>query len=529
MKHDRYLSLIFALLQLCRWQSSYGQTTDPFRLTGTRTDYRYFYYQEEWTGVDSSSFVYSQCNFRHNTLSPNYYFNGLNGRLAVPIDFDASYYYEGLFPVVSYPIIVTGSLWKYDEMNTYQYITWEDTWKNLDWKSRTYTDNQIAHMYSTYENEPANNYYINHTIEGLPETFLITSGSNSDSLQYYTFQWEDDRLQQYTSYIGYPNLTKNDSHEYFFNADLLVQEEWVRKFTGYPEEISYLYKRWTFTYNADGYVTRIQQFLPDNGGWVSDWDKHIVMEGDLPVEVRTLTRNIDTLASPTYTDAWDTLDLTRLYFSDSKLDSVIKMLRSASGVLSPFSSEYFSYTDDMINIYDLKYADNVLYVNNQHINHVYDENGRLTAIYKRFDYENFSNAYDTLFYYDTFGNIILKELYEGTSYEQPCTYVSTEPVKRIHYYYEQVPFAGTSDGDLFVHIFPSPANEQFAIEMAVKGDLDNETELLIANMQGKVIYRKTLAPGISFHQVDCSDWTSGMYAICVRQDENVAWQKVMVK
>lgn len=528
MRYTTVTPLLIAMLLAWTCQHASGQTSSPSRLIGTSTEYLVL---GEWQAIDSAVYTYSLSNFKQDTHAPTYLFNGLQGRLAVPSTFDASYFYTGLFPEVSSPLFSIGSRWKFDSLINYDYsfdYPDEGEWYIDDWIVRTYANNLVAQETIHYGNS-LSSHSITYNSAGLPLTYATSIEPDGDSLGYIECKWSGNALLQYTSYGCVPNLYKNYEHIYTLDNSGGTTEEVIRSYEGTTNTVAHLDERWTISYDANGFVSRLQRWLPDNGEWVSDWDRHIIMDGAQPAKTYTLTREVDTLSIPTYLSDWDTLNHTQFYFSGTELDSVIKEQQDTYGALVPFSGEYFSYTEGKINIYDRIYKVDGLFNYDEHVNHVYDEAGRLSAIYRRVDYPGYSSAYDTLFYYDDLGNVILKKLYHGTSYDQPCTFVPTDEIARIHYYYEQIPFAGTSEGNLFVHVYPSPASEMLSIEMAMNGDPDDATQLLISNMQGKVVYRTTLEPGITFHQVDCSNWITGMYAVRLLQNEDAAWQKVMVK
>jgi len=528
MRYTTCATLLLAVGLVSTGQPTFGQTSNPSRLVGTST---YYQVQDEWQALDSSVYTYSLSNFKQDSHAPTYLFNGLHGRLAVPLSFDASYFFTGLFPEVSSPLFSLGSRWKFDSLINYDYgieFPEEGEWYLDDWIVRAYSNNLVAQESLHYGNSIFSQS-ISYNSAGQPITYVSSMDPEGDSLGYIECKWSDNSLLKYTSYGCVPSLHKNYEHIYTLDNSGRPAEELIRSYEGTTDAVTQLDERWTISYDASGFVSRLQRWLPDNGEWVSDWDMHIIMEGVQPIETFTLTRDVDTLSTPTFLGNWDTLNHTQLFYSGTELDSVIKQQSDSYGLLVPFSGEYFTYTEGKINIYDRIYKEDGLFNFNEHINHVYDESGRLSAIYRRVDYPGFSTAYDTLFHYDDYGNVIVKELFSCTSYDQSSTYVATDAVARIHYYYEQIPFAGTGEGNLFVHVFPSPANEILSIELAMTDDPYDETQLLISNMQGKVVYRTTLGSGITFHQVDCSNWISGIYAICVRQNEHNAWQKVMVK
>jgi hypothetical protein len=73
-----------------------------------------------------------------------------------------------------------------------------------------------------------------------------------------------------------------------------------------------------------------------------------------------------------------------------------------------------------------------------------------------------------------------------------------------------------SSGD--VNVFPVPANDKLNIQ------LDEESEITVCSITGQKIFNKKGAA----LEVDCSEWSSGMYIIKIGKGNNLTFRKIPV-
>ncbi len=81
---------------------------------------------------------------------------------------------------------------------------------------------------------------------------------------------------------------------------------------------------------------------------------------------------------------------------------------------------------------------------------------------------------------------------------------------------DTLPPPGPAPGDYEVGIGPNPASGQVSIEISLPEYESGTAELEVVDMLGRVLYRHRFPPFAYLHQVDVSEWASGVYNVVLR-------------
>lgn len=515
---------------LCASKMLNGQTQDPYRLIGTKTAYNF--YDTGWKSYDSTRTVYSGSAIRHQTPMPLFHFNGLEGRVPLSMNTYTPLFYAGAYPTLSYPIFGPIESAEYDSLIRYSFdYPDEDTWSVTTWNARTYMNHMLQLENRETDGSPSKeSSYIGYDAVGLPVEYAISSGYfyPLDPYVVYTFTYSDYGLASYTQEYP-PSGLKVQTVDYTHDASGKPTEEIVHFYQQYGSNLSYLYEKWIFLYDDKGRVNRLQRWLPYDGEWVQEFDHMFEIENDLPRSLITLYREVDTMSVFNVLGAWDTIFRTQLYYTGGIVDSVLtEKQMTGQNDLSSYRREYFNYSGDLLSAYSLLYDVPGIYNDDQNITFTYDGSGRMTSQNKTVIFDSYCSQSDSIYYYDDVGNVVLIEVHKGTSYEEPCGIISTYPEERYYYYYEEVPFAGTSEGDFALHVFPSPATDQFAIQTEALGNSSDDLLVRIFNMQGQEVFTSVRSGDTPYFTINCNSWGSGVYMVKVEHGASTAWQKVII-
>ena len=515
---------------LCASKMLNGQTQAPYRLIGTKTAYNF--YDTGWKSYDSTRYVYSGSAIRHQTPMPLFHFNGLEGRVPLSMNTYTPLFYAGAYPTLSYPIFGPIESAEYDSLIRYSFdYPEEDAWSVTTWNARTYVNHMLQQENRETDGYPSKeSYYIGYDAVGLPVEYAITSGYfyPLDPYVVYTFTYSEQGLASYTQEYP-PSGLKVQTVEYTHDASGKPTEEIVHFYQQYGSNLSYLYEKWIFMYDDKGRVNRLQRWLPYEGEWVQEFDHLFEIENDLPRSLTTLYREVDTMDVFNVLGTWDTIFRTQLYYTGGLVDSVLTEKQMiGQNDLSSYRREYFNYSGDLLSAYSLLYDVPGIYNDDQYITFTYDGSGRMTGQNKTVVFSSYCSQSDSVYYYDDAGNVVLIEVHKGTSYEEPCGIISTYPEERYYYYYEEVPFAGTSEGDFSLHVFPSPATDQFAIQTEALVNSSDDLLVRIFNMQGQEVFTSVRSGDTAYFTINCNSWGSGVYLIKVEQGASIAWQKIII-
>ncbi|MFI5171355.1 MAG: T9SS type A sorting domain-containing protein [Chitinophagales bacterium] len=421
---------------------------------------------------------------------------------------------------------------------------------------------------------------VNFQESGIDEDTIVETELACDSAWiFYYYPDEATWKLQWKSFKSYElNLPIKDNYfycplgdcefntQYFFSYNASGQLDTYYEFAQSPYDtaykISYIYENGLlvkathyYEYNVDLGVSLIFEYTYDDAGmktskkvYKHDWASN---EPEIFSTEDFFYNDLNQLIEYNYYE----VDYTGTMFPRFNIYYTYQQNKVSEKIYENYNSYYdeWTYSEKYIYYYEggltstvnefIFYPDSTWYLNKTE-NYTY-ENGLLVKIK--------SNTETTDFIYNDQHNLILELNYDDTTfdasnigykktykydehgnmiyYENGDLFWSYTAWRKSYYYYESYKnyIGGTATSTIYIHVYPSPADNYFSIE--INNILFSSTiTTQIFNVQGNVVFSsKESANNAIQKTVDCSGFAAGVYVVSVHDGENTSWQKVVVK
>lgn len=516
-----------------------GQTTIPSsRLIATCSESNWV--NDTWQKYDSTSYTYSTFNKDLLFPLPQFYGNGLTGHIPT---------FHPEFPTYNNPLFSTpvSKVFQFiPELAFQQALHFTNTdendstnWSPASKEARLFNGDHINRQIEIADLSDTSTYNFYDFVWSGDKIVYgqqgITNASIQDTTIAYTYEYSNTGLSKIITYefpewIEGTSKVKTNEVTYTYNDMGLPEEEILRTYQPTIENEGGLSQKWVYNYNDQGLVTEAASFLINDTEWLKHWSLNFTYNASQLADCVVLERTIDTSGVTPYIGEWDTVYTCTYYWLENLLDSVSCFQDNSSGEdLTFYFSEKYTYAEGHLTSYKLNYAD-LIAKSDEQKDFVYDSNGRPIECLTYYS-ENYGDDFiwgvDSIFHYDTFGNVALLELAEGGS-NIGIEDISFTISSRIHYYYVDQLIAGEGSSDLYLQVYPSPATDNLTITIGTQSGATLFIALNIFTSDGKLVqYESFPVTENATIQIDCSTWAKGVYYVSVKNGSSVAYQKIV--
>ncbi len=423
----------------------------------------------------------------------------------------------------------------YDSAINYQPVYgFEGQWEMDNYYVRRYQSNRL-NVDAFYPSEP---YPIDSIVTiyqfsnaGQPVSLthigLNYLSNETDTISEYTFFYQDGKPEKVVS-LELGGSTYDTAWIKYFTYDAAGTPLTETEYHYYGNGAPTAYCKYNYVFDADNRLTKIERQLQADGVWYPTTTESFGYENGNPSYYLEQTRSMDTTTGLSFTD-WDTTYQIFYYHTNQLIDSVVAMSSDHYDNLKRMYKEYYTYADDLLSVYSLYDYTDFTYLTQ----YMFTYNDLKQLVLEHIEYSdtlyNFYHVIEYHYTYDVYGNMIQKEYATGIS-NLDIAHVITEPISKTRYTYTQIPIAGTVDGALFLHVYPSPAQSTINLYIGMDAADANDVTLSIFDLAGNIVFNSEIAPtGSTTYAVNCSTWSSGVYTVRIRQGEASAMQKIIVQ
>jgi len=338
----------------------------------------------------------------------------------------------------------------------------------------------------------------------------------------YLYTYQDDLLHEKFVYDN--DMMDTSITTYTYDAENRVVSKVLQSYSHEESEFVNTLKE-VYTYTAN-HLTDLRYYYWEAGNWLSTGSHTLTYTGNQLSQVYSYDP-----------DDGDTL-LEREYFYhiSGYYDSIKYYDKYGNRQV-----EKFLYDDNSLSYYTNDYYVEDVLTFSSITDYDYNTAGQLTNYVEysstdlsQIDHVAYCEAYDY-----SYGEHTITRDYNKIShpvYFSDITETSNDTATTtLHYlttcfYYENASqIAGTQTETVYIHVYPSPADEE--IWLVIGGIIPGSTVTTqITNIAGQKVFYETEDADAAFtKRINCSFFSPGIYIVSVSDGTNISWQKVMVR